>query len=255
MAGDLAYGGWSGRLCWRQCTYEVGAPIEGVQASPDGSWALVRSNRHTLIELEGGLQRELKGATLAVFMDDGLALVVDGCLVQQTLETGQVIDRRPVVSPALGLQWLPGSKQLAMLHQDGLLRFYEPRTGLLLRELDCERALPLIPEENNLPFNFGGHAQFYPDGRLRFLASFCGLTQLYLSPDHASGVFLSNSEELPEGWAKDPMYSVQVCGDHGTEQRYYHNGTVEQFSAWDDNSEPHPLPFVTWVERCLHQIL
>ena len=89
----------------------------------------------------------------------------------------------------------------------------------LLRELDRERALPLIPEENNLPFNFGGHAQFYPDRRLRFLASFCGLTQLHLSPDHGSDVFASNSEELPEGWVKDPMYSVRVCGDHGTEQR------------------------------------
>lgn len=255
VAGELVYGGWSGRLCWRQSAYELEAPIQAVQAYRDGSWVLVKSNRQTLIRLEDGLQRELEGASLAAFVDDGLAMIVDGCLVQQSLETGQTLDRRPLASPVFGLQWLPGRKQVALLHQDGLLRFYEPGTGLKIWELDCERALPLIPEENNLPFNFRGHAQFYPDGRLRFLASFCGLTQLHLSSDHGSGAFTSNSEELPEGWVKDPMRSVRVCGDHATEQRYYSNGTMEQFSAMDDNSEPHPVPFTTWVERCLYQIL
>jgi hypothetical protein len=74
-------------------------------------------------------------------------------------------------------------------------------------------------------------AEFHQDGRLRSLSS--DGYRLQLSPNHDSGS--ASSGDL--------------------EQRYYANGTVEQFSSMDDNSEPHPVPFQDWVQRWLADIL
>ncbi|MFN8611532.1 MAG: hypothetical protein U0931_28555 [Vulcanimicrobiota bacterium] len=227
----LVYGGWSGRLRWRDQNYELGEPVQALRGGPAGPWVLVRTRQWRVINLEDGQQRLLGGGFACLTLLGSAR--ADQHLIQEGWN-GEVFSQQPLASPVVALEWLPRSHQLVALHEDEVLRFYEPGTGSLQAELNLPRSLPSLPTRHSLPFNFAGQSSFHADGRLSLLATSDNSESLSLAPDHRSGCCSFSQGEV--------------------EQRYYSDGTVEQFSAWDDNSHPHPQDFEEWALSCLKHI-
>lgn len=219
----LAYGGWSGQLCWKDQHYQFGEPIQALRSRPDTPWLLVRGREWHILQLESGQQRVL-GPGAATPTPIGPAWAQDE-LYQQTWE-GQLLSRQPLKSQVVSLEWLPRRHALVALHQDEVIRFYELGTGRPLGQLDLLGSLPVLPTRQSMPYNFTGRSSFHPDGRLCHLASSDGSESLTLSPEHNSG--------------------AASMSDGAVEQKFYANGTMEQFSAWDDGS-PYPADFQRWA--------
>lgn len=228
---DLVYGGWSGRLRWKDRIIELGTPIRKICSMPDCPWVLVQAQVWELVHLPDGRRRTVGPAGAATLIPQGVAWA--GPVLRLQDWEGEDLDLQYIPSPIAALEWLPLSQRLAALYENETVRCFQCPSGLQLSQISLVEALPVLPTSHTLPYNFSGVATFHANGRLSRMLSSDGSESLNLSVNHDSG---------------QASYA-----DGEIKQRYYENGTVEQFSAWDDNSLPHPKPFeewaLQWVER------